>query len=297
MKILVTGADGMLGSALCPALRRRGHEVIPTDLRPVATSTQPLDICNGPAVEQLIKTAAPDIVLHLAAETDVDRCEQEPVHAYAVNAVGTEHVVRACRAMGTRLLYMSTAAVFDGLKPTPYVETDPPNPVNVYGRTKLAGESVVRAYPAHLIVRAGWMVGGYERDKKFVWKLLRLLEERRELSVVTDTRGSLTFTDDLSEGIAGLIETAHVGIFHIVNHGACSRYDIACKLLELLGRRDVTIRPVTSAAFPLPAPRPASEVLENHRLQSLGLDTMPSWDEALRAYVQRYVASLTVTDS
>lgn len=290
MRVVVTGAEGMLGSALCPALRRRGHEVIPTDLRPVATSTRPLDICNGPAVEHLIEAVSSDIVLHLAAETDVDRCEEDPAHAYAVNAVGTEHVVRACRGTGARMLYVSTAAVFDGLKPTPYVETDSPNPVNVYGRTKLAGESAARAYPAHLIVRAGWMVGGYERDKKFVWKLLRLLEERRELSVVTDTRGSLTFTEDLSEGIAGLIETAHVGTFHMANHGVCSRYDIACKLVELLGRRDVTIRPVTSAAFPLPASRPASEALENHRLQALGLDTMPSWDEALRAYVQRYLA-------
>lgn len=290
MKILVTGAEGMVGSALCPELQRRGHEVVPTDLRPLTSGMLALDVCDRDAVSHTLKTAHPAMVMHLAAETDVDRCEQEPSQAYVTNAAGTEHVVSACRLISARLLYMSTAGVFDGQKPTPYAETDTPNPVNVYGRSKLAGEFAVREYPgAYQIVRAGWMVGGYERDKKFVGKILRLLEERRELSVVTDKRGSLTFVEDLSRGIATLIETTHTGLFHMTNHGVCSRYDVACKLVELLGRQDVTIRPVTSEAFPLPAPRAPSEAMHNLRLQSLGLDAMPSWEEALQRYVHQYL--------
>jgi len=200
-------------------------------------------------------------------------------------------VANACRSLGARLVYLSTAAVFDGQKPTPYIETDLPNPANLYGRTKLAGEYAVRRLGrGYQIIRAGWMVGGYERDKKFVGKILHLLEERRELSVVTDKIGSLTFTSDLSDGICALLETSHLGLFHMANHGVCSRYEVACKLVEYLGREDVTVRPVTSDAFPLPAPRGRSEAIANRRLQSLGLDRMPSWETALQTYVHQYLA-------
>lgn len=291
MKLLVTGADGMLGSSLCPELRGRGHEVIATNRQPSEPGTVALDISDGAAVDRMIREARPDVVVHLAAETDVDYCEQDPAHAYRINAAATELIVRACRAAGSRLLYMSTGSVFDGKKPTPYVETDPPNPVNVYARSKLAGEVAARQLEGRFqIVRAGWMVGGFERDKKFVGKILRLLEERRELSVVTDKRGSLTFTSDLAQCMARLAETEHTGIFHMTNQGVCSRYEVACAIVDYVGRTDVTIHPVTSDAFPLPAPRSDSEALQNVRLQALGLDIMPPWQDTLRAYVQRYLA-------
>ncbi len=282
----------MLGGSLCAVLRRRGHEVIATDRQPLLPETRLLDICDRPAVLELMTAAAPALVMHLAAETDVDRCEQEPAHAYRVNAAGTEHLVAACEAAGARLLYTSTAAVFDGEQAAPYAETDAPNPVNVYARTKLAGEVAVRrCRTGSVIVRAGWMVGGFERDKKFVGKLLRLMETQRELSVVQDKRGSLTFTEDLAQGIAGLIATPHTGLFHMVNQGVCTRYDIARKLVEYVGRPEITIRPVSSAAFPLPAPRGASEAIRNVRLQALGLDTMPPWEASLRRYVEQYLAA------
>ncbi len=292
MKILVTGAEGMVGSSLCPELAARHHEMIPTDLTPLTPRTQALDICDSLAVKNMVRKLKPDLVIHLAAATDVDRCEQEPSLAYRVNAAGTEHVVTACRAENIRLLYMSTAGVFDGQKSTPYVESDAPNPVNVYGRSKLIGEYAVRQYAGrHQIVRASWMVGGYERDKKFVAKILRLLKERRELTVVTDKIGSLTFTDDLSSGIAAVIETGQTGLFHMANHGVCSRYDVACEIVKCLGRTDVTVRPISSEAFPLPAPRAASEALDNSRLRALGI-TMPSWQTSLHRYVQRYMATV-----
>jgi len=293
MKIVVTGADGMVGSALCPTLQRQGHEVIPTDRQPLSEATLAVDVRERDALHELLRSERPQWVIHLAAETDVDRCEREPTHAYATNAAGTEYVAMACRAHGARLLYVSTAGVFDGGKPTPYVESDIPNPLNVYGRTKLAGEYATRhLVPGHLIIRAGWMVGGLDRDKKFAGKILRLLEERRELSVVTDKVGTPTFTEDLSRGIASLIGTAHEGLFHMANHGVCSRFDFARQLVEYLGRRDVTIRPITSEGFPLPAPRSASEAMRNERLQSVGLDAMPSWQAALQRYVQDYLKTV-----
>ena len=293
MRIFVTGASGMVGTALCPELARHGHEVVRTDLRPSDEATEPLDVRNGEEIRTVLGAVRPALVMHLAAETDVDRCEQEPAHAYLTNAVATEYVASACRALRLRLLYMSTAGVFDGTKPSPYVESDLPNPANVYGRAKLAGEIAVRrCVPNHLIVRAGWMVGGVELDKKFAGKILRLLETRKELSVVTDKIGTPTFTGDLARGIAALIETGETGLFHMANHGGCSRYEFACKLVEYAGRGDVTVRPITSEAFPLPAPRADSESLENARLQALGLDRMPTWQEALQRYVHHYLATV-----
>lgn len=290
MKILVTGAAGMLGSALCPALRERGHDVMATDLAASAGGILPLDVRDCGALRRVVDSAHPDMVMHLAAATDVDRCEQQPAWAYENNAIGTEYVASACGAGGVRLLYVSTAGVFDGRKPTPYVETDTPNPVNVYGRSKLAGEFAVRHLaPTALIVRAGWMVGGFELDKKFAAKILRQLERQRELTVVTDKIGSPTFTVDLAQGIARLIETDHTGLFHMTNRGMCSRYEFACKLVECLGRRDVTITPIASDAFPLPAPRADSEAMHNERLESLGLNTMRTWEEALSDYIRAYL--------
>lgn len=295
MKILVTGADGMVGSALCPVLRERGHDVVATDALPTSHETTKLDIRDPAAVMAVCEQVSPTLVIHLAAATDVDRCELEPDYAYVNNAVGTERMVQAARAVRARLLYMSTAGVFDGEKTTPYVESDAPNPVNVYGRSKLIGEYAVQQYTGHYqIVRASWMVGGFERDKKFVAKVLHLLEDRQELTVVTDKIGSLTFTTDLSRGIAALLETQETGIFHMANQGACSRYDVACEIVKSLGRNDVTVRPITSDAFPLPAPRAASEVLENRRLRALGMDTMPSWQQSLHAYVKRYMSAVSV---
>jgi dTDP-4-dehydrorhamnose reductase len=290
MKLFITGSEGMLGSSLCPTLLNRQHMVVRSDLEPQSTGCAQVDVRDRIAIRSAIEHHHPDWVLHLAAATDVDRCEEHPDEAYMSNAVGTEWVAMACRDFDVRMLYISTAGVFGGDKESAYVEEDAPNPVNVYGRSKLAGEVIVRqCITRPLIARAGWMVGGVQRDKKFVGKILRLLQERTELSVVTDKIGTPTFAKDFSLGLALLLEQDAEGVFHMANEGVCSRYDVACKIVEYLGRTDVMVHPITSDAFPLPAPRAASEAMANAALARSGIYRMPGWEEALRAYIQEDV--------
>jgi len=232
-------------------------------------------------------------VLHLAAATDVDLCEQEPDLAFRTNAIGTQNVALAARDVGAILVYVSTAGVFGGEKATPYTEFDEPAPANVYGRSKLAGERIVQTLlDRFYIARAGWMVGGGPKDKKFVGKLLQIMESgETRLRAVDDKFGTPTFARDLATGILGLLETSHFGLYHLVNGGgACSRYDVAVALRTMLGRDDVTVEPVSSAYFPLPAPRARSEAMVNYKLQLLGLDRQRHWRDALEAYVRSELA-------
>lgn len=282
-KILVTGAGGMVGSYV-PAVFA-SHEIILTD---IVAGFDYLDVHDPQKVMDSIRSHRPDLVLHLAAATDVDRCEQEPDWAYHTNAVGTQNVALACQAHDIPLVYISTAGVFWGDKPEPYIEFDTPNPANVYGRSKLAGEQIVSfLLQRYYIVRAGWMIGGREKDKKFVGKIARLMcEGENPLRIVKDKSGSPTYAKDLLEGIRCLVETEYYGLYHMVNRGYGTRYDIAIVLREALNRPDITILPISSDDFPLPAPRAASEAMRNLKLQLLGLDQMRPWQDALREYVQ-----------
>jgi dTDP-4-dehydrorhamnose reductase len=186
------------------------------------------------------------------------------------------------------LIYISTAGVFWGDKPEPYNEFDVPRPMNVYGHSKLAGEQIISTLLQRFyIVRAGWMIGGGKRDKKFVGKIARLiLEGRNPLQVVNDKFGSPTYGKDLLLGIHDLIETGYFGLYHMVNKGCCSRYDVALNIGDILGRTDISIIPVASSHFPLPAPRARSEAMRNLKLELLGIDKMRSWQEALREYIK-----------
>ena len=284
MKILVTGASGAVGSYVEAVFAEA--ELMLTDIQGAATR---LDICDPEAVADAVRGFAPDVVLHLAAATDVDRCEQEPDLAYRTNAVGTQNVALACRAAGAELVYISTAGVFSGDKPDPYTEFDSPGPANVYGHAKLAGERAVESLlDRFYIVRAGWMIGGAELDKKFVGKLTELIRGgATQLRAVEDKWGSPTYARDLLTGIRMRLGTGYHGLYHLVNDGgACSRYDIALELRAILGRPEVEIEAVSSAYFPLPAPRARSEAMRNYRLQLLGIDPMPHWRDALREYVE-----------
>ena len=283
-RVLVTGAAGVVGGYVADVFG--GHDLALTD---IVGDVDRLDVTDPAAVRAVVSGARPEIVLHLAAATDVDRCEQEPDLAFRTNAIGTQNVALAARDVGAILVYISTAGVFGGEKPTPYIEFDEPGPANVYGRSKLAGERIVQTFlDRFYIARAGWMVGGGPKDKKFVGKLLQIMEGgETRLRAVDDKYGTPTFARDLATGILGLLETDHFGLYHLVNGGgACSRYDVAVALRDILGRDEVTVEPVDSAFFPLPAPRARSEAMVNYKLQLLGLDRQRHWRDALQAYVR-----------
>lgn len=290
-RTLVTGAAGMLGSDFCPCLEKNGCTVIKSDINLRDKSFRKLDVRNFDEVKKIITTEKPEIVFHLAAETDVDLCEKDPEHSYRSNYIATENIAMVCKEMNIPMTYISTSAIFDGTAPEPYTEYDLPNPSNVYGRSKLEGEkAVVRLVGEHYIIRAGWMVGGWDIDKKFTRKIIELLQTNDEIKAVNDKIGSPTFTFDLSESIIRIVKNGRPGIYHSANKGRCTRYEYACKLIELMGLRDKKrVIPVSSAHFPLPASRGRSEAIINMKLNVLKMNEMPLWEESLKKYLKMYV--------
>lgn len=288
MKVLVTGANGMLADALCPLLRENGFITYLTDINGVdEKEIFKMDIRNKEEAIRIAGQFKPDIIMHLAAETDVDKCELNPKHAYESNTKGTENMVVVAETMDVPMVYISTGAVFDGEKSELYIETDSPNPISIYGKSKFEGERIITSrLNKYYIFRAGWMIGGYGKDKKFVAKIVDLVKIKKEIPVVTDKFGSPTFTKDFSKGILSVISTGRYGCYHMVNEGRCSRFDIAKKIVKYMDREDVVIKPVTSEAFPLPAPRGRSEMLANHRLTLMGMNHMRPWQEALEEYIE-----------
>jgi len=289
MEILVTGAAGMLGTDVVAELIKKGHKVFQTDINQRLPEIKKLDVTDLNEVLSTVEKVNPDYIFHLAAETDVDLCERDPKHAFKVNASGTENIARACQKYKINLLYISTAGVFYGDKKNPYTELDEPRPKNIYGVSKLRGEEAVKKMLSkYFIIRAGWMVGGWEIDKKFVYKIVKQLKEgKKELRVVADKFGSATFTSDFAKNLINVINTKKFGLYHMTNKGTASRYDIAVKIVEHMGLKDkVKVNPITSDQFPLPAPRADSEMIQNYKLELLGLNNMPHWEESLERYVK-----------
>jgi len=280
LKVLVTGAKGMLGTDLCRELDAQGLEVCATDI-------PEMDVRNPVQVRQEFDVCAPELVLHLAALTDVDACEREPEEAFRTNTIGTQNVALACQSANIPMVYISTISVFNGSKCEPYTEFDIPDPQSWYSRSKHEGEKIVeRLLQRYYIVRAGWMFGGGREDKKFVAKIIELAQARSELKIVNDKFGSPTFTRDFSRAIIRFSQTGWYGVYHSVNTGEpCSRYEFAQKILEYAGITTCRLIPVSSAQFPLPAPRPRMEAARNLHAELLGLDLMRPWSAALREYL------------
>ena len=271
MRIVITGAHGQLGRSLQNVLV--GHEILPVDL-PEHDITR-LDII--PTIEAF----QPDVVIHAGAFTDVDGCELDPDTAYSVNALGTRNVAVACQRCDAPMVYISTDYVFDGAKRESYLEFDEPNPINVYGRSKLAGELLVRDLLSRFyIVRTAWLYA--QGGNNFVAKILALAGEREELSVVTTEVGSPTYAPDLAEAIVRLIEYPLYGIYHLVNEGSCSRYEFASKILELAGKSGFPLRPVQT--YDRPTRVPANAALRNFCAATQLEIRLRPWEEALRSY-------------
>jgi dTDP-4-dehydrorhamnose reductase len=276
MRILVTGAAGMLGHALVPVLEK-DHEV-------VGLTRRDCDLGDESAVQKIFQVQKPDMVVHLAAYTDVDGCELDPDKARAGNELATLHVAKATKSVGATLLYTSTDYVFDGRASSPYPEDAQTNPLSVYGKTKLMGERYVQEIVERcLIVRTSWLYG--PAGKNFVSTILRLAGESSELRIVNDQRGSPTYTRHLAQKLSELISTREFGIYHITAQGNCTWFEFARNIVELCGFQGIQVLPISSSECARPAPRPAYSVLANQRLSSLRIGLLPHWQEGLESYL------------
>ena len=280
MRILITGAQGMLGHDVLRVGERAGHELIPIDL-------PELDITDADAVGSFFARERPEAAINCAAWTDVDGAESKRELAYAVNATGAGNLARAAAQIGTPLLHISTDYVFDGAAPRdaagrerPYVESDPTGPRSVYGETKLAGErEVLASCAAHTIVRTAWLYG--VDGGNFVDTMLRLAGEREAVQVVDDQVGSPTWSGHLAPAILGLLEREVRGLVHLTGAGSVSWNGFA---EEIFRQAEVgcEVEPASSEQMARPAPRPAYSVLESEREDVL---PMPPWEDGLAGYL------------
>jgi dTDP-4-dehydrorhamnose reductase len=273
MKLLVTGAAGMLGRDLMLAAGNAGHDV-------VGFGRAELDVTDADALRRKMEIERPAVVINSAAWTDVDGAEEAEEAAFAVNGAGAGNVAAAAAELGAAVVYVSTDYVFDGAKREPYVESDQPAPLSAYARTKLAGEeATIAANKRHFVVRAGGLfgIGG----NNFVETMLRLGVTQSEVTVVRDQVASPTYTWHLAYGIVRLIEGVEFGIHHMAAAGECSFYDFAREIFEQ-AKVDCKVLSVTTDEFGRPAPRPHYSALTSQREHPIRL---PSWRDGLAGYL------------
>jgi dTDP-4-dehydrorhamnose reductase len=273
VKLLVTGAAGMLGRDVMLAAGNAGHDVI-------GFGRTELDVTDPAALAKKLDLERPDVVINCAAWTDVDGAEASEQAAFAVNGTGAGNVAAAAAEVGASVVYVSSDYVFDGAKGAAYVESDQPAPLSAYGRTKLAGEeATVAANKRHFVVRSAWLfgIGG----PNFVETMLRLAGSGNEVLVVRDQVGSPTYTWHLAYGIVRLIEGLEFGIHHMAAAGQCSWYDFAREIFEQ-AKVECKVLSITTEEFGRPAPRPPFSALTSQREHAIRL---PSWQDGLAGYL------------
>jgi dTDP-4-dehydrorhamnose reductase len=282
MRILITGADGQLGTDLCQTL---------SNFEIISLTQNDIEITNMRSVKKALLKHKPDAIINTAAFVRVDDCETEPDEAFLVNALGARNVAVIAEELGAKLVHVSTDYVFGGEsepQTAPYTEFDTPVPLNIYGKSKLAGENFVQHFcTRYFIVRTSALfgiAGALGKGGNFIETILKLAKEREELRVVNDQVFSPTYTPDLAGKIAQLITTEYYGIFHITNRGVCSWYELAVEALKLAGLK-TPVTPITSAEYPQKARRPNNSALNNYQLRLLGIADMRSWQEALKDYI------------
>lgn len=282
MKVAVVGAAGQLGSDVSREFCRNGDEV--RDL-----SHGEIEICSLTSVRAVFQEAKPETIVNTAAMHHVEECEADPLKAYDVNGLGSRNLATVAHELGAVLIHISTDYVFDGSKKSPYVETDAALPLNVYGNTKLAGESFVRTIAEkHFILRTSALYGTNpcrgKGGRNFVERMLRLAGERRELRVVDDETVSPTSTAELARQIVTLSRSGQFGLYHATSEGSCTWYEFAAKIFDLAGVR-AKLTAAAPGEFPAKVARPRYSVLENRALQALGLNAFHPWEEGLRSYL------------
>lgn len=278
MRILVTGAEGQLGYDVCRELAARGACCLGVD-------RQDFDVTDAVETCGYLRKCRPDAVIHCAAYTKVDQAEREPESCWAVNETGAANVAQACLETGAKLLYLSTDYVFDGEKDGYYEVDTPPAPLNVYGRSKLAGERAVRRLLNQVfIVRTSWMFGSHGQN--FVKAIFRHAETGDRLQVVADQFGSPTYTRDLAQLLCDMAETEKYGVYHAVNEGACSWAEFAREIFCCAGK-DVRVEEISSRDYPSPVKRPANSRLSTESLTKAGFDKLPPWRDAVGRYLKQ----------
>ncbi|MFC2106164.1 dTDP-4-dehydrorhamnose reductase [Candidatus Bipolaricaulota bacterium] len=281
LRVALIGASGQLGTDLVEILMN-------WDLIPLTHAD--LDICDFVYTRKVLEDAKPDIVINAAAFAHVDECEEEVSRAFWVNAFAVRNLAKICADVDCALLHISTNYVFDGRKGAPYTEDDLPNPVSVYGMSKLAGECFVRSNcPKHFVVRTSGLygiAGSRIKGGNFVETMISLANTARPVRVVNDQVLTPTYTKDLAKKLEELVQMKAYGLYHITNSGECSWYEFAQAIFETLAMK-VNLEPITSAECNAKARRPLYSALAHEGLRKVGLDELRPWAEALKDYIAR----------
>ena len=282
LKVLIDGSSGMLGTDILPILRKHFEIYAP--------SRNEMDIVDETAIDRIFSSNRFDWVIHLAASTDLDWCEDNPDEALRINAYGTKNMAEHCARYGVKMIYISTSGVFSGRHKKPYNENDIPEPANVYGKSKYLGEQFVRQILPEqnfLILRVGWLFGGGKNDKKFVGKMFNLIRERPKVYAVRDIFGSPNYSVDIGRTIVELIDSGAYGTFHIANSGEpASRYDVA-KSIRDFADVETEVVPVPADKFPTKAFRPPMEAIESIKIEDVLGHRLRHWKDALEEYISR----------
>lgn len=280
MLILVCGAKGMLGTDLIPILKKQNHEIILTDI-------EELDITNLNKVEILVQTIKPAMIINCAGYTQVDKAETEQDKAFLINETGTRNLAQVSKDFSIDLCHISTDYIFNGQKETAYLPDDPPDPLNFYGRSKLAGENHIRQLcNTYYIIRTSWLYG--KQGQNFVRTILRLADSSPEVRVVNDQFGLPTWTVTLSHIIAELITTKRYGIYHAsddTHNKGISWFQFAQEII-FQSHRTTAIIPITSDQYPCLARRPKNSVLDLSLIKSCLTRPIPCWKESLALFLK-----------
>ena len=272
MRVLITGAAGLLGQQVAKEYETRGFEVY-------ALNKKELDISSYSSIKMALIDIRPHLVINCAAFTDVDTAETEKEEAFTINGLGPRLLASACQRYNSTLVQISTDHVFNGKSKRPYLISDPPDPVNLYGSSKLMGEQSVRESCCnYYIIRTSWLFG--PGGKNFADTILKLARENSTIKVVNDQQGCPTYTPDLARGIADLVQTGIHGTYHYTNTGATSRYDFARKIIDTADLK-TKVEPCRTSQFPRPARRPACSALNPFPIQQVLGYTPPTWEEAV----------------
>lgn len=288
MFILITGAGGMLGKYVYGAMSKE-NTCVATDIDLNESWIQKLDVTNEHDWDNYDYEGQVTHVFHLAAKTDMEYCEDNPTDAWLTNAMGVENAVKFCKRNRADLIYISTAGIFDNEGQESFNDYDFPSPRSIYGKSKYRGELIAQSYENHYVFRAGWMMGGRDKDKKFVGKVLnQIMSGVDTIHAVDDKFGTPTYAEDLAYLMSSIVDKGRYGTYNAVCRGECSRFDVAQAIVDIL-KLDIDVIPVNSDYFEKDyyAPRPVSEKLTNLKLEALGYRTR-YWQECLNEYLRGY---------